>query len=84
MSVILGIVAVVLAIVSKQGAPKMSGMALGGLICGIIGGGMALISVVSSILMASNGLLDELLNEFSINHGYEDIIPSDDFYSFFE
>lgn len=83
LSLILGIVAVVLAILSKKNAPKMSGMALGGLICGIIGGGIALISVISGIIMGSSGILEDLFYEFSPNHGFADIGPGTDIYDFF-
>ncbi|MBQ3126388.1 MAG: DUF4190 domain-containing protein, partial [Clostridia bacterium] len=83
LSLALGIAAVILAVVSKKGG-KMSGMALGGMICGIIGGGIALISVISSLFMTSTGFFEDLLNEFSINHGYEEIAPGYDIYDFFE
>ncbi|MBR7185735.1 MAG: hypothetical protein IKD37_09045 [Clostridia bacterium] len=82
LSIALGIVAVILAVLSKQGRPKMSGMALGGMICGIIGGGIALISIILGFVMNGTGMLEALLDEFSINHGYEEIIPEytyDDF-----
>ncbi len=52
MSVILGIVAIILGVLSKKGEGKMSGMALGGVICGAVGAGLALISAILSIAMS--------------------------------
>lgn len=79
-----GIAAVVLAVLSKKQQGKFSGMALGGMICGIIGGGFALISIILGIVMSTNGLLTDLINEFSPNHGFYDIEPDYGIYDFFE
>ena len=83
LSIALGVGAVIFAVMSKKGSPKMSGMALGGMICGIIGGGIALISVIAGLFMNSTGLVEDLINEFSPNHGYNDIVPEYDIYDFF-
>ena len=42
----------------------MSGMALGGLICGIIGGSASLISLIAGIFMNVTGYTQDIINEF--------------------
>ncbi len=53
-SLILGGVAILLAILSKKGQ-KLSGMALGGLICGIIGAAFGVVCVIASLLLIADG-----------------------------
>ena len=85
---LLGIAAIVTAIVSKNGQ-KMSGMATGGLVCGIIAVVLALAVLVMGLFVFDDNFWmnfsDEFLTEFeaSLPEGYESFLP-EDYYQYME
>ncbi|MBE6575253.1 MAG: DUF4190 domain-containing protein [Ruminococcaceae bacterium] len=62
---ILGAVAIILAIVSRKGQ-KMSGVAIGGLVCGIIAVVLALAVLLLGLLVLDESILDQILTEIEM------------------
>ena len=82
-SLILGGVAILLAILSKKGQ-KMSGMALGGLICGIIGAAFGVIAVIASLFVLTDAsFMEEFIQSFEegLNSGNPDFYDEYYYYS---
>lgn len=74
LSPLLGIVAIILALVSRKGG-KMSGLAIGGLICGIAGALFGLVIIIASFAMSAGteSMVESILNspEFQDAFGSE-------------
>ncbi|MBQ8276342.1 MAG: DUF4190 domain-containing protein [Clostridia bacterium] len=73
---ILGIAAIVLAIVSRKGQ-KMSGVATGGLVCGIVAAVLALGVLIMGLVLIDQNFMEEFLAEL------ESSMP-EDFYQYIE
>ena len=73
---ILGIVAIVLAIASRKGQ-KMSGVAIGGLVCGIVAAVLALGVLIMGLLIIDENFVEEFLTELEAS------MP-EDFYQYIE
>ena len=62
---VFGAVAIVLAIVSRKGQ-KMSGVAIGGLVCGIIGAVLAIALLVMSFIFLDASFLEQMLIDMGV------------------
>lgn len=63
---ILGAVAIVLAIVSRKGQ-KMSSVAIGGLVCGIIGAVLAIALLIMSLIFLDASFVENMLIEMGVD-----------------
>ncbi len=57
LSLILGILGIVFGMISKAKAPEYRGLAIGGLVCGIIGLGIALFIIIIAMVMVTGALM---------------------------